>query len=211
MLVETDGHTVPHFKAPVYAKMELWGPESGGTFSIQTSLLNISHLLHKMGFVPTEVDTTVYLGVKLKIYDEVSKPTGNQVEKLSNDIVVCEIPESGETFARLGMRSSKDSKELDLDYQLQIAHISTSSSIPSSSTTTISSEAKPANSNTYIKNEESLYEKPIEVYDLRPELNIGGGLQSNGIWFKYSNFIEINKITTTLQKEKIVVNSVEEF
>ena len=28
-------------------------------FSIQTSLLNISHLLHKMGFVPTEVGTTV--------------------------------------------------------------------------------------------------------------------------------------------------------
>ena len=59
MLVEIEGHTVPHFKAPVYAKMELWGLECGGTFSIQTSLLNISHLLHKMGFVPTEVGTTV--------------------------------------------------------------------------------------------------------------------------------------------------------
>ena len=57
---EIEGHTVPHFKAPVYAKMELWGLECGGTFSIQTSLLNISHLLHKMGFVPTEVGTTVY-------------------------------------------------------------------------------------------------------------------------------------------------------
>ena len=43
MQVETDGHTVPHFKAPVYAKMELWGPECGGTFNIQTSLVNISH------------------------------------------------------------------------------------------------------------------------------------------------------------------------
>ena len=39
--------------------MELWGLECGSTFSIQTSLLNISHLLHKMGFVPTEVGTTV--------------------------------------------------------------------------------------------------------------------------------------------------------
>ena len=52
MLVETDGHTVPHFKAPVYAKMELWGPECGGTFSIQTSLLNISHLLHAGAALP---------------------------------------------------------------------------------------------------------------------------------------------------------------
>ena len=58
MLVETDGHTVPHFKATVYAKMELSGPDCGGTFSIQNSLLNISHLLHKTGFVPTEVGTT---------------------------------------------------------------------------------------------------------------------------------------------------------
>ena len=59
MLVETDGHTVPHFKAPVYAKMELWGPECGGTFSIQTILLNISHLLHKMSFVWFVLSTTV--------------------------------------------------------------------------------------------------------------------------------------------------------
>ena len=34
MLVETDGHTVPQFKAPVYAKMELLGPECGGTFKV---------------------------------------------------------------------------------------------------------------------------------------------------------------------------------
>ena len=58
MLVEI-GHVVPHFKAPVYTKMELWGLECGVTFSIQTSLLIISPLLHKMGFVPTEVGTTV--------------------------------------------------------------------------------------------------------------------------------------------------------
>ena len=57
--MEVEGYTVPHFKAPVYAKMELLGLECGSTFSIQTSLLNISHLLHKMGFVPTEVSTTV--------------------------------------------------------------------------------------------------------------------------------------------------------
>ena len=61
MLVETDGHTVPHFKAPVYAKVELWGLEPGGIFSIQTSLLDIKHLLHKTGFVKTESVGTVIL------------------------------------------------------------------------------------------------------------------------------------------------------
>ena len=61
MLVKIERHTVPHINPPVYVKMELWGHECGGTFSIQTSLLNISHLLHKMGFVPTEVGTTVFL------------------------------------------------------------------------------------------------------------------------------------------------------
>ena len=60
MQVEIEGHTVPHFKAPVYAKMELRGHECGSTFSVQTILLNISHLLHKRGFVPIEVGTTVH-------------------------------------------------------------------------------------------------------------------------------------------------------
>ena len=59
MLAEIEGHTVPHFKAPVYANMELLGPECGGTFSIQTSLLNISHLLHKTRFVWFVLGTTV--------------------------------------------------------------------------------------------------------------------------------------------------------
>ena len=54
MLVEIESHTVPHFKAPVYAKVELWGLECGGIFRIQTSLLVISHLLHKTGLVKTE-------------------------------------------------------------------------------------------------------------------------------------------------------------
>ena len=59
MLGEIKGHTVPHFKAPIYAKLKLWGLEYGGTLSIQTSLLNIGHLLHKMGFVQREIATTV--------------------------------------------------------------------------------------------------------------------------------------------------------
>ena len=59
MLVEIEGHTVPHFKAPIYSKLELWGLKYGGTLSIQTGLLKISCLLHKMGFVQTEIATTV--------------------------------------------------------------------------------------------------------------------------------------------------------
>ena len=60
MPVEIEGHTVPHFKGPIYAKLELWGLEYGGTFSIQTSLLNIGCLLHKMEFVQREITTTVH-------------------------------------------------------------------------------------------------------------------------------------------------------
>ena len=59
MLVEIEGHTVPHFKFPVYAKVELWGLECGGIFRIQTRLLNISYLLHKTRFVKTESVGTV--------------------------------------------------------------------------------------------------------------------------------------------------------
>ena len=58
MLVDIEGHTVPHFKAPVYAKVEL---ECGRIFSIQTSLLDTSHLLHKTGFVKTESVGTVHM------------------------------------------------------------------------------------------------------------------------------------------------------
>ena len=63
MPVEVEAHTVPHFKAPINAKVELWGLECGGIFSIQTSLLDISHLLHKTGFVKTESVGTVDLSV----------------------------------------------------------------------------------------------------------------------------------------------------
>ena len=59
MPVEIEGHTVPHFKAPIYAKLELWGLEYGGTLSIETIFLNIGRLLHKMGFVQREIATTV--------------------------------------------------------------------------------------------------------------------------------------------------------
>ena len=59
MPVDVEAHTVPHFKAPVNAKVELWGLECDGTFTVQTSLLKIGCLVHKLGFVATEVAGTV--------------------------------------------------------------------------------------------------------------------------------------------------------
>ena len=58
--VEVEVHTVPHFKAPVNAKVELWRLECGGTFIIQTSSLKIGFLVHKLSFVATEVAGTVH-------------------------------------------------------------------------------------------------------------------------------------------------------
>ena len=59
MLFEVEVYTVPHFKALVNAKVEFWGLEWGGTFIIQTSLLKIGCLVHKLSFVATEVAGTV--------------------------------------------------------------------------------------------------------------------------------------------------------
>ena len=59
MPVGIEVHTVPHFKAQIYAKLELLGLEYGGKLSFQTSLLNTGRLLHKMGFVQREIATTV--------------------------------------------------------------------------------------------------------------------------------------------------------
>jgi len=56
-----------------------------------------------------------------------------------------------------------------------------SESLPSLlSTSTIATETKTTNNDIYTKSEESMYEKPIEVYDLKPALNHGGGNNSNG-------------------------------
>ena len=59
MPVKVEVHIVPHFKAPVNAKVELWRLACGGTFTVQTSLLKIGCLVHKLGFVATEVAGTV--------------------------------------------------------------------------------------------------------------------------------------------------------
>ena len=44
MPVVVEAHTVPHFKAPTYGKIDLWGPECGGTFILDYTLANIGHL-----------------------------------------------------------------------------------------------------------------------------------------------------------------------
>ena len=56
MPIEVEDHTVPHFKAPVIGKVELHGPEHADFFM---SIVNSGCLVHKIGFVKTEVPTTV--------------------------------------------------------------------------------------------------------------------------------------------------------
>ena len=58
MPVEIKVHTVPHFKAPVNAKVEPWGLEGDGMFTKWNSIVNLSRLVHKTGFFETEVVTT---------------------------------------------------------------------------------------------------------------------------------------------------------
>ena len=59
MPVEVEVHTVPHFKAPINGKIDLWGPECGGTFTLDYTLVNIGHLLHKLRPVPFVFSSTV--------------------------------------------------------------------------------------------------------------------------------------------------------
>ena len=66
MPVEVEVHTVPHFKAPVNAKVELWKLQCDGTFIIQTSSLKIACLVHKQGFVETEVAGTVNVNFSIE-------------------------------------------------------------------------------------------------------------------------------------------------
>ena len=44
MPVEVEVHTVPHFKVPINGKIDLWGPECGGTFILDYN----RHLLHTL-------------------------------------------------------------------------------------------------------------------------------------------------------------------
>ena len=61
MLIEVEAHTVPHFKAPINGKVDLEGPECGGTFILDYSLVKIDHLLHKSFPVQFVFSSTVDL------------------------------------------------------------------------------------------------------------------------------------------------------
>ena len=58
MPAKIEVHTVPHFKAPINAKVDHEGLECGSTFTLYYSLLKIGHL-HKISFVKTESFGTV--------------------------------------------------------------------------------------------------------------------------------------------------------
>ena len=70
MPVEVDVHTVPNFKARINGKVDLWGPECGGTFTLDYSLVKIGHLLHKSRPVPFVFSTTV--AHKMSFYSQKS-------------------------------------------------------------------------------------------------------------------------------------------
>ena len=59
MPVKVEVHTVPHFKAPINAKVERWGLEGANTFMYYNSIVNLALLVHKTGFFKTEVVATV--------------------------------------------------------------------------------------------------------------------------------------------------------
>ena len=59
MPVEIEVHTVPQFKAPINGEIDLLGPECGGTFILDYSLVNVGHLLHKSRPVPFVFSSTV--------------------------------------------------------------------------------------------------------------------------------------------------------
>ena len=68
MPVVVEVHKVPHFKGSVNGKVEPWRQDFAGTFSVQTSLLKIGHLLHKIGFVDSQLLPTVTLCNEIHIF-----------------------------------------------------------------------------------------------------------------------------------------------
>ena len=59
MPVEIQVRTVPHFKGPLNGKKDHLWPGCGSTLNIQTSLLKIGRLLHKLGHFDSQLLTTV--------------------------------------------------------------------------------------------------------------------------------------------------------
>ena len=59
MPVEIEVHTVPHFKASINAKVEPERLECDGIFISYEVRPKLGHLLHNMGFVDSDMHTTV--------------------------------------------------------------------------------------------------------------------------------------------------------
>ena len=59
MPVEIESHTVSHFKATINATVKPEGLESDGIFISYQARPKIVHLLHKRGFVYSDMHTTV--------------------------------------------------------------------------------------------------------------------------------------------------------
>ena len=59
MPVEIESRTVSHFKATINTKVEHEGLESDGIFISYQARPKISHLLHKMRFVDSDMHTIV--------------------------------------------------------------------------------------------------------------------------------------------------------
>ena len=60
MPAEIEVHRVPHFKGTINAKVEPEGLESDGMSISYKARPKIGHLLHKIGFVHSDMHTTVF-------------------------------------------------------------------------------------------------------------------------------------------------------
>ena len=68
MPVEIESHTVSHFKATINATVKPEGLESDGIFISYQARPKIVHLLHKRGFVYSDMHTTVSNNARTNFY-----------------------------------------------------------------------------------------------------------------------------------------------
>ena len=61
--VEIEVHTVPHFKGTISGKVEPEGLECDGIFIFYQVRPKLDRLLHKMGFVDSDMHTTVHIKI----------------------------------------------------------------------------------------------------------------------------------------------------
>jgi len=85
VLVEVEVHTVPHSKAPINGEIDLWGPECGGIFVLDYSLVNRGHLLHKSRPVPF-VSSSILQILKGDLFDPQKKTQYGFLGEMNNFI-----------------------------------------------------------------------------------------------------------------------------